>query len=373
MHTCVTIDKPQRRPAPEELSWGSHDGRSVDYDWSEHDPEGDWEVVMPDFRSYERKLLLLYAKENSIDLEEHFGGKRELKETPDEAVAEFLSERWNEEGSENPVMNYYYPIHIGWSGSISAEDAQFILSVNHLCLTVVHMMDDNVSDDYVLALTGGGMDLTWEICEAFCLLGQIPPSSMSDVPDMSGRGMSKRDQWILACIKRGHEANIEQAKSALARHEDKIKRGKRDLRRKSMGKKPYYAAGGYVAFGDWEAAKNCKELRGNAAVLYELVHRGRDDFRSYFVCDSQASVDALHRKYTESVRLMSGQCDCTGTRFEPSEAIRPGCYECHGLGRKPLCQWKDNDCINRVVNHGEKFCRHHKIIDEADREATSAE
>jgi hypothetical protein len=315
---------------------------------------------------------VLYAKENDVDLEKHFGGKAGLKEASSEDIGEYLVDRWNESDGESPMMNYFYPIHIGWNGSISAEDAQFILSVNHLCLTVIRMMDEDIEHEYVLALTGGGMDLRWEICEAFCLLGQIPPSCMADVPDMSGRGMSPRDQWILECIRIGAEADVTQAASRLASVKEKAKRGKRDLRRRSAGKKPYYAAGGYIAFGNMDAARNCKEFRGYTAVIYELIHKNRDDFRCYFVCDSEESVVALKRKHNKSVRLMYGQCDCTaGYRDEPMP-ISAYCYECHGQGRKPRCgEEPEGICINEVTRHGEKLCEFHQILND-EKEASGA-
>ena len=46
------------------------------------------------------------------------------------------------------------------------------------------------------------MNLAWEICEAFMLLGFLPPLHFCDLPGMAGRGASAKDRWIIAgCLK----------------------------------------------------------------------------------------------------------------------------------------------------------------------------
>lgn len=88
-----------------------------------------------------------------------------------------------------PMMNYSYPLP---RGVRSTDLWHRVMS----CTTVV-VID---GEDY-LALTGGGMDLTWEICEAYLNCGYWPPAHFAGrLPKMGGRGTSERDRMIInAC------------------------------------------------------------------------------------------------------------------------------------------------------------------------------
>jgi len=92
--------------------------------------------------------------------------------------------------SEGPIMNYWYPVEIN-----DTEEAARLLVGLPLCVVTV-------SDATGLALTGGGMDLSWEICEAFMRLGMLPPAHFANLPGMAGRGTSAKDRWIASgCIR----------------------------------------------------------------------------------------------------------------------------------------------------------------------------
>lgn len=90
--------------------------------------------------------------------------------------------------AEGPMMNYWYPVRIN-----DCEEAA--KAIAHLPLCVVEFED---SGDTGLALTGGGMDLSWEICEAFICLGYRPPLHFCDLPKMAGRGKSEKDLAIIS-------------------------------------------------------------------------------------------------------------------------------------------------------------------------------
>ena len=68
-----------------------------------------------------------------------------------------------------------------------------------LCL--VHLTPEEHPDEWGLALTGGGMDLSWEICEAYMQLGFLPPAQFAQhLPDYGSYG--EREHWIMAgCAK----------------------------------------------------------------------------------------------------------------------------------------------------------------------------
>ena len=88
---------------------------------------------------------------------------------------------------EGPMMSYWYPVRID-----DCEEAA--LKIAHLPLCVVEFEDGETG----LALTGGGMDLSWEIAEAFIVLGYWPPVHFCDLPKMSGRGKSEKDLAIIS-------------------------------------------------------------------------------------------------------------------------------------------------------------------------------
>jgi hypothetical protein len=91
------------------------------------------------------------------------------------------------DGPEGPMMNYWYPLGFE-CGDSQAHDMAW--KIRHLPLCMVQ-----VGDEWGMALTGGGMDLSWEICEAYMRLGMLPPVHF-ELPSMCGRGASKRDRWI---------------------------------------------------------------------------------------------------------------------------------------------------------------------------------
>lgn len=97
--------------------------------------------------------------------------------------------------ADGPMMNYYYPLPRFGLGWYQAAD-----KIRDLPLCLVYF-DDDRTDAYALALTGGGMDLSWEICEAFMRLGYLPPAHFADLPSMAGVGETEREREIVAaCV-----------------------------------------------------------------------------------------------------------------------------------------------------------------------------
>lgn len=89
--------------------------------------------------------------------------------------------------NEGPMMSYWYPVRID-----DCEDAA--RAIAHLPLCVVEFEDGRTG----LALTGGGMDLSWEICEAFVRLGYWPPTHFADLPAMADRPRGEHDLALIA-------------------------------------------------------------------------------------------------------------------------------------------------------------------------------
>lgn len=120
------------------------------------------------------------------------------------------------ESCEGPMMNFYYPLPEGLF-SVS-EGAKAIVD---LPLCIVEFTE---TGDYALALTGGGMDLSWEICEAFMRLGYFPPAHFADLPAMAGRGESARDRRIISACRQSLRAVKSRATRALQRLASTFKR-----------------------------------------------------------------------------------------------------------------------------------------------------
>ena len=97
--------------------------------------------------------------------------------------------------NEGPMMNYFYPVKLAGIGrNVSDYCEEAARKIAHLPLCVVEFEDGRTA----LALTGGGMDLSWEICEAFIALGYFPPLHFCDLPRMSDRGKSDKDKATIA-------------------------------------------------------------------------------------------------------------------------------------------------------------------------------
>jgi len=78
-----------------------------------------------------------------------------------------------------PMMNCYYPLPN--ADHLEPDDVKKIDGP-----VVLIQFEDG---DWALALSGGGMDLSWDICKAFVDLGFLPPTHFADLPEFAG------DKW----------------------------------------------------------------------------------------------------------------------------------------------------------------------------------
>ena len=161
-----------KRMAIKDMSCGSIDVKPVDADWQE-------------LAGSEAAEFTEASRCETCDAVLVGGGGQPHRYADDESSCDgHVPEQ------EGPMMNYWYPLDIDDEGHAAR-------TLVDTCLCVVR-----VGNQTGLALTGGGMNLSWEICEAFMLLGHLPPLHFADLPGMAGRGTSARDRWIVAgCIK----------------------------------------------------------------------------------------------------------------------------------------------------------------------------
>lgn len=93
-----------------------------------------------------------------------------------------------------PMINYYYPLPKD-GRRYDEKDAE---KIRHLPLSIIYFPNEDL---YALALTGGGMNLSWEICEAYILLGYLPPISFCDLPNMADKEYDSRNKRIIEACK----------------------------------------------------------------------------------------------------------------------------------------------------------------------------
>lgn len=97
--------------------------------------------------------------------------------------------------AEGPMMNYRYPL--GNDRDHFTQDDAYLIAGLPLCLV------EHAGVDY-LALTGGGMDLSWEICEAYVRLGYLPPIHFR-LPEMAGLHLTPETALVVAAVARANE------------------------------------------------------------------------------------------------------------------------------------------------------------------------
>lgn len=99
---------------------------------------------------------------------------------------------------QGPQMNYSYPLPRLRMGEEEAAKA-----IKDLPLCLVRFLEEDDDEEWALALTGGGMDLAWEICAAYVALGFIPPRQFWRLPKMAGYTLTSGRRRILSAIREG--------------------------------------------------------------------------------------------------------------------------------------------------------------------------
>jgi hypothetical protein len=130
-----------------------------------------------------------------------------------------LTEEEEQNEEFNPMMNYFYPLPNFEDQKRYRElDNGYIKDAVDEAgsLTLVKKLK---YDEYGLALTGGGMDLSWDICRGYINLGYLPPLHFcEDLPEESGEDYNKpRNRIVLEACKRSAKMVEDNAKRALAK------------------------------------------------------------------------------------------------------------------------------------------------------------
>jgi hypothetical protein len=225
----AAVSETFRKPV-DELSCAAVATTPVDFDWSEGYGER-WELVFPDLSEWtlqqcrawlddvgydhpdpdpwkmDRDALRAFVADSGID---DVSGEDEdaIREAAVSALnagdidglddwRECVRERMQDEPDRyTPMMNYYYPLpelKYRWP-SPEAAQAHLELYGGPVCVALV-------CDEPVLALTGGGMDISDRIAEAYMLLGYLPPFHFCDLPEYGG-ALTEQRRWVIdGCVR----------------------------------------------------------------------------------------------------------------------------------------------------------------------------
>lgn len=180
------------------LRCDSVDAKPLIFDFSEHEPETRWDIVYPDISDWSREELEAWAEDHDVNrpsaLDWAKADEDEQEQMLDELREDVFRHMQDEPDLFAPMMNYIYPLPY-YRGS--ASDAQSVLTQVGVSVVVVE-----VDGDVYLALSGGGMDMSWDICRAYMELGYLPPFHFSDLPRFAGMEWSEENAWVLAgCLK----------------------------------------------------------------------------------------------------------------------------------------------------------------------------
>ena len=154
--------------------------QSRDYDWTEHTLDADW---------YFTEATACEKCNNVVSLAGGGGDCNHRDVDTDTNCDGWLGL------CEGPMMSYWYPCCI-------SDPENAAIALVHLPLCVVEV--DHTTG---LALTGGGMDLSWEICAAYMLCGYLPPLNWCmHLPRMAGPS-SQYTKMVLAGARRSLEVS----------------------------------------------------------------------------------------------------------------------------------------------------------------------
>ena len=132
---------------------------------------------------------------------------------------------------EGPMMNTFWPLPAFSSGGktfADPDDTAKTLARLPVCLVNIGVGPED-EDEWGLALTGGGMDLSWELAEAYMLCGYLPPLELCSLPAFAGKRLDTRARWIVAGCKASCRASMDYARGQLS--------GLQSVRKKMAGVK----------------------------------------------------------------------------------------------------------------------------------------
>jgi hypothetical protein len=175
--------------------YDSIDAKPETIDWSDEWDAGTdlprWDSVPPEFETVAAaRTWLEHVRGDLTELED-------IDEDDPEgaSAAAWEAAQYNDPDIGCPMMNYAYPL------DPQPDDAgRAAALLGDLPVEIILLGENQHEGRYVLALSGGGMDLSWEICEAYRLLDYHPPTHFMNRLRMAGPAEAWKHRTLTACI-----------------------------------------------------------------------------------------------------------------------------------------------------------------------------
>lgn len=120
--------------------------------------------------------------------------------------------------AEGPMMNTWWSLGEGpWNragfswGTVAHDEVEGAKLLVDVPMCIVY---DEQTDEWGLAMTGGGMDMTPWIVDAYVLLGFLPPATLR-LPRYAGIRWTRETQLRTKALRRSQEVRIQQAQGQL--------------------------------------------------------------------------------------------------------------------------------------------------------------
>lgn len=133
----------------------------------------------------------------------------------------FQTEEEMENEEFTPMMNHFYLIPGFDDKELGDDEIKEALS-DAGSVTLVEKLD---SEEKGLALTGGGMDLSWDICAGYINLGFLPPTHFCrDLPRFGGERLTEKSKQVIAGCRRSLQVSMGWNESGLRKIDEIEKR-----------------------------------------------------------------------------------------------------------------------------------------------------
>jgi len=142
-----------------------------------------------------------------FDFSEEYLEQWELAVMPDEEDEDYFM----------PMMNYLYPL--GEFFEVPSDWKEKLVS-----MTIVQ-----IDEEYYLASTGGGMDMSWQICETYINLGYYPPTHFCQLPHMAGLSLNKKNRQIINCCNESIQIAISWLRGRVTENDHFFAQGKKRI------------------------------------------------------------------------------------------------------------------------------------------------
>ena len=147
----------------------------------------------------------------------------------DVAIDGCLTDEEREYEEFQPMHNYRYHLPHFDEKNMNCEEMKD--AVKHTNLTVVQ---DKHNDEYFLALTGTGMDMSWDICEAHINMGYLPPADFCRrLPRMGDMSITPSTEKVILGCKRSLTLSKGWAEYGL----NELEKVEREIRGRGLGYK----------------------------------------------------------------------------------------------------------------------------------------